>query len=56
VIVGVMFLAHFYLRTLHPNFPESLASMLDGKVSESYARDHYSKWNSRASDSASRAD
>ena len=56
VVVAVIFLAHFYLRTLHPNFPESLASMLDGKVSESYARDHYSKWNSRASDSASRAD
>jgi len=44
LVVSVMFLAHFYLSTLHPRFEESLASMLDGKVSPSYARDHYIKW------------
>lgn len=44
VIVSVMFLVHFYLSTLHPKFEESLASMLDGKVSPSYAQDHYRKW------------
>ncbi len=44
VIVSFMFLVHFYLSTLHPRFEESLSSMLDGKVSSSYAREHYSKW------------
>ncbi len=44
VVVSVMFLVHFYLSTLHPGFGESLASMLDGKVSPSYAQDHYRKW------------
>jgi formate dehydrogenase gamma subunit len=44
VVVSFMFAVHFYLRTLHPSFEESLASMLDGKVSPSYARDRYRKW------------
>ncbi len=44
VVVSFMFLVHFYLTTLHPGFEESLSSMVDGKVSSSYARNHYSKW------------
>ena len=44
VVVLFMFLVHFYLTTLHPGFEESLSSMVDGKVSSSYARNHYSKW------------
>lgn len=44
VVISFMFLIHFYLRTLHPRFEESLSSMLDGKVSEPYARKHYPKW------------
>ncbi len=44
VVVSFMFLVHFYLTTLHPEFEESLSSMLDGKVSSSYAHEHYSKW------------
>lgn len=44
VVVSILFPVHFYLRTLHPFFDESLSSMLDGKVSESYARKHYPKW------------
>jgi formate dehydrogenase subunit gamma len=44
VVVLVMFFWHFYLRSLHPEFEESLSSMIDGKVSESYAAEHYSKW------------
>ena len=44
VVVSFMFLVHLYLTTLHPRFEESLSSMIDGKVSESYAREHYGKW------------
>jgi len=47
VVISVMFLLHFYLRTLHPTFDESLSSMLDGKVSTTYALKHYSKWYKR---------
>ena len=47
VAISLMFLVHFYLRTLHPRFEESLSSMLDGKVSEPYARKHYPKWYDR---------
>jgi formate dehydrogenase subunit gamma len=44
VVVSFMFIVHFYLRTLHPSFEESLSSMLDGKISSPYAREHYGKW------------
>ncbi|MBI4283060.1 MAG: cytochrome b/b6 domain-containing protein [Chloroflexi bacterium] len=44
VALSVMFLLHVYLTTLNTKFEESLSSMVDGKVSESYARDHYGKW------------
>ncbi len=44
VIVSFMFLVHLYLTTLYPKFEESLSSMVDGKVSESYAQEHYEKW------------
>jgi len=44
VIVSVMFLVHFYLTTLQPGFEESLSSMVDGKISPSFAREHYGKW------------
>ncbi len=44
VVVSFMFLVHFYLTVLHPGFEESLGSMVDGKVSSSYARKNFSKW------------
>jgi len=44
IIVFAMFLAHFYMGVLHPRFRESLRSMLDGKVSPAYAKQHYRKW------------
>lgn len=44
VVVSLMFLLHLYLTTLHPAFEESLSSMVDGKVSASYARKRYGKW------------
>jgi formate dehydrogenase subunit gamma len=44
ILILVTFFWHFYLRTLHPDFSESLSSMINGKVSESYAAEHYRKW------------
>jgi formate dehydrogenase gamma subunit len=44
VVIALMFPVHFYVRTLHPFFEESLSSMLDGKVSSAYAARHYPKW------------
>jgi formate dehydrogenase subunit gamma len=44
VIVFAMFLVHLYMGVLHPRFRESLRSILDGKVSPSYAKRHYLKW------------
>ena len=50
IIVFVMFLVHIYMGLLHPRMNESLRSMLDGKISPSYARSHYRKWYDRATD------
>jgi formate dehydrogenase subunit gamma len=44
VIILVMFLLHTYLAVFHPRFRESFRSMLDGRVSPTYARTHYRKW------------
>ena len=44
MVVLFLFPVHFYLTTLYSGFEESLSSMIDGKVSESYAREHYKKW------------
>jgi formate dehydrogenase subunit gamma len=47
VLATSLFLLHFYLALLHPRFEESLSSMVDGKISAGYARDHYAKWHER---------
>jgi formate dehydrogenase subunit gamma len=44
VIAGPLFLFHAYIALLHPRFEESMSSMIDGKVSLPYARDHYAGW------------
>ncbi len=44
VFISFMFLVHLYLTTLHRKLDESLSSMIDGKVSESYARENHGKW------------
>lgn len=49
ILITAWFLWHAYLATLHPRFPESLPSMLDGNVSEGYAAEHYRKWYDRIS-------
>ncbi len=44
IVLALVALIHFYLVTLHPKFAESLSSMVDGKISSTYAREHYGKW------------
>ncbi len=40
----LMLLVHIYTGSLHPRMNESFRSMLDGKISKKYARNHYGKW------------
>jgi len=40
----LMLLVHIYLGAIHPRMVESFRSMLDGKISPTYARHHYGKW------------
>ncbi len=51
VMVLVMFLVHLYLSVFHPRMRESFLSMMDGKVSPSYAESHYRKWYEEIRDS-----
>ena len=44
VVAFLMLLVHIYLGVIHPRMTESLRSMWDGKVSKTYARNHYGKW------------
>jgi len=44
IIGGSMLIVHAALGALHPRMSESLRSMITGKVSEEYAKSHYSKW------------
>ncbi|MFC2015291.1 formate dehydrogenase subunit gamma [Chloroflexota bacterium] len=44
VMAFLMLFVHIYLGIIHPRMTESLRSMMDGKISETYARHHYGKW------------
>ena len=44
ILVFLMLLVHVYLGIIHPRMSESLRSMWDGKISVTYAKDHYGKW------------
>ena len=44
VLVFLMLLVHVYLGVIHPRMTESLRSILDGRISKTYARSHYGKW------------
>jgi formate dehydrogenase subunit gamma len=44
ILAFLMLLVHIYLGIIHPRMNESLRSMWDGKVSKTYARNHYGKW------------
>jgi len=49
VIAGAMFIVHVALGAFHPRFSEALRSMVTGKVSVHYAKDHHGKWYDRIS-------
>jgi len=44
ILAFLMLLVHIYLGVIHPRMTESLRSMLDGKISKTYAKNHYGKW------------
>jgi len=44
VILLSMLLLHLYMSVLHPRMRGSFNSMIDGKVSFTYAREHHRKW------------
>jgi len=44
LLAFLMLLVHIYLGIIHPRMTESLRSMWDGRISETYARSHYGKW------------
>jgi formate dehydrogenase subunit gamma len=44
ILAFLMLLVHIYLGIIHPRMTESLRSMGDGKISVTYAKDHYGKW------------
>ena len=44
LLAFLMLLVHIYTGSLHPRMTESLRSMWDGKISRTYARNHYGKW------------
>jgi formate dehydrogenase subunit gamma len=44
ILALLMLLVHIYLGVIHPRMTESLRSMWDGKISKTYARNHYGKW------------
>lgn len=44
ILALLMLLVHVYLGVIHPRMTESLRSMWDGKISRTYAKNHYGKW------------
>lgn len=47
VIFMLMLLVHLYMSVLHPRMRESIYSMIDGRVSPLYAKEHHRKWYNR---------
>lgn len=44
ILALLMLLVHIYTGSIHPRMTESFRSMLDGKISKTYARNHYGEW------------
>jgi formate dehydrogenase subunit gamma len=44
IIGGCMLIVHVILGTVHPRMSESLRSIITGKISEEYAKNHYGRW------------
>lgn len=47
IATGAMLLLHIYLGVFHPLMTEAWGSMIDGKISDEYARKHHGKWYAR---------
>lgn len=56
LIALVMLLVHVYMSVLHPRMGESFRSMVDGKISVTYAKHHYGKWYAEMSGDESHED
>ncbi len=44
IIGGCMLIVHVILGAIHPRMSESLRSIITGKISVEYAKNHYGKW------------
>ena len=44
IVGGSMLLVHVYLGAMHPKMTESLRSMITGRASVDYVKDHHGKW------------
>lgn len=44
IVTGAMFFVHIYLGVFHPMMTEALKSMVSGKISIEYAKEHHGKW------------
>ncbi len=44
IAAGSLFVLHLYLVLLHPLMRESITAMVEGTVSESFAREHHGRW------------
>jgi len=44
IILLSMLLVHLFMSVLHPRMRGAFYSMIDGKVSSTYAREHHRKW------------
>ena len=47
IVFLLMLMVHLYMSALHPRMRGAFYSMIDGKVSASYAREHHRKWYER---------
>lgn len=44
IVGGMMLVVHVYLGAMHPKMTESLRSMITGRASVEYVKDHHEKW------------
>jgi formate dehydrogenase subunit gamma len=44
IVGGSMLVVHVYLGALHPKMKEALRSMITGRASVEYVKDHHGKW------------
>ncbi|HZK43980.1 MAG TPA: cytochrome b/b6 domain-containing protein [Syntrophomonadaceae bacterium] len=44
LLMAALLIAHFYLGVLHPDSNQALMGMINGRVPEKFAYEHYQKW------------